>query len=840
MKHLFTALFILMASVTSMYGQTVSLSDAQRKASAFLSTQTAGAKGGAATELQLAYTAQEGDETYYYVFNQSGGGFVIVGGDEAARTILGYVDHGTFDYATAPENVKWWLGQYRQQISNAIKGVKQGTISLSQNAGAKGVNAIARANITPLVKTEWDQVAPYNTAIPKINNNPYDTDYSLATGCIATAAAQIMKRYNYPQNGTGSRSYTISYGGTNTLTFEADFANTTYQWNKMTDSYTYNTYSGDGPGTGTEAENAVATLIYHCGVAAIMSYGQIGNGGSSAFNTEMAKGLISYFGYDKGMTREQRSSYTDDEWAQLIYAELYAGRPVMYSGKTSGGAGHAFVCSGYKYENGYDLYHMNWGWSGHYNGYFPLQGTANGITAFQPDGTGTGGAGAGDAYDQNQELIIGIMPDAGGAPKVTCNSLTLTSNSISPGNSLGVSSSFTNNSFVTLDITFGVKLVNNSTSEETYFEYSNYEDVSWGQGFNFTNYASTSPSMAAGTYTVCPVYKDGEGVWYPMEYDFALPTLTLLAADEGLYATGAPTISDGGYVTPSSGTFTFSVWNNSSSTMNNVQFYGWVYKIINYTYTPIGYIPVKASFAAQETKEVAFNISDYRYTGMSGGQPEPLSAGNTYYIQPTYNSGDLYDDLAEFQCTESQTIDYKLSSAGWGTLCLPFSAEKPAGLTLYEVNDVAGSTLTKSEATEIAMNKAYLVSGTGGTYSFTGPTTPTGQYQNGLLVGNTTSEAVYVPKDCYVMQNLAATGLAFYKVAEDDSQRCSPYKAYLKVPAALSYLYSSLLFTDSTTGIADATDAETQKQTVRKTVKDGRIVIVTPNGTYTTAGTMIK
>ena len=138
------------------------------------------------------------------------------------------------------------------------------------------------------------------------------------------------------------------------------------------------------------------------------------------------------------------------------------------------------------------------------------------------------------------------------------------------------------------------------------------------------------------------------------------------------------------------------------------------------------------------------------------------------------------------------------------------------------------------------MNKAYLVSGTAGTYSFTGPTTPTGQYQNGLLVGNTTSEAVYVPKDCYVMQNLAATGLAFYKVAADDSQRCSPYKAYLKVPAALSYLYSSLLFTDSTTGITSTTDAETQKQGVRKTVKDGRIVIVTPNGTFTTAGTMIK
>lgn len=834
MKHLFTALFILMASVTTVHGQTVSISDAQRKASAFLSTQTAGAKGGAATELQLAYTAQDGDETYYYVFNQSGGGFVIVGGDEAARTILGYVDHGTFDYATAPENVKWWLGQYQQQISNAIKGVKQGIISLSQNAGAKGVNAIARANINPLVTTEWDQVAPYNTAIPKFYPaySYTDPNNATATGCVATAAAQVMFYHKYPTTGTGSKTYESGYG----KTYSADFGSTTYQWSKMTTTYTYNSYTGTDSGTGTDAENAVATLMYHCGVAASMNYCTFYNGGSEASTTTLGQGMISYFGYDRGMTLERRDYYSDDAWAEMIYAELASDRPVIYSGST-GSAGHAFICDGYKYDDGYDLYHMNWGWHGNCNGFFPLQGTANGVKALTPDGTGSGGGAAGSSYDQGQDVLIGIMPDAGGTPKVTCNSLTLTNNSISPGNSLGISSSFTNNSFVTLDITFGAKLVNNSTSAETYLEYSSFGEVSWGEGFNFTNSASTSASMAAGTYTVYPVYKDGEGVWHPMLYDFALPTLTVLAADEGLYVTGAQTISDGGYVTPNSGTFTVRIWNNSSAAINEGTITAYVWK--NGGGYNVGSINAIVNFAAQEEKDVTFDFTNYYYIGYSSGQA--LEAGANYTIQPYYGGYPIkYSSSSSFQCTESQTIDYKLSSAGWGTLCLPFSAEKPAGLTLYEVNDVAGSTLTKSEATEIAMNKAYLVSGTAGTYSFTGPTTPTGQYQNGLLVGNTTSEAVYVPKDCYVMQNLAATGLAFYKVAADDTQRCSPYKAYLKVPAALSYLYSSLLFTDSTTGITSTTDAETQKQSVRKTVKDGRIVIVTPNGTFTTAGTMIK
>lgn len=838
MKHLFTALFILMASVTTMYGQTVSPSDAQQKASAFLSKHTAGAKGGAAAELQLAYTAQEGDETYYYVFNHSGGGFVIVGGDEAARTILGYVDHGTFDYATAPENVKWWLGQYRQQISNAIKGVKQGTISLSQNAGAKGVNAIARANIAPLVTTEWDQVAPYNTAIPKIAGNSYTTNGALATGCVATAAAQIMKYHNYPTKGTGSNSYTQSWNsGAITLTFEANFGETTYQWNKMENSYTYNTYGGDGPGTGTEAENAVATLIYHCGVAANMKYGQLSGKGSSASTAVLGQGMISYFGYDKGMSLEERALYSDDDWAEMIYAELASDRPVIYSGST-GSAGHAFICDGYKYEGGYDLYHMNWGWNGNCNGFFPLQGTANGVKALTPDGTGSGGGSAGSSYDQDQDVLIGIQPNKGGALKLKmkCNAFTISS-SASAGASASFSGTFFNTSLQTTDLTWGIQLVNQSTDDVTNIEVETWDDVAYNEGFS-TNSAITIPvSQAPGAYTAYPAYKDENGAWQKMASSLSMPTLTVNAAGEGLIVNGTPTVSNGGYVTSNSGTFTVTVWNNSSSALENASFRAWVYSINGLSLTGIGLIDVTENFAAGETKDVVFDIAQYNYAWVTNGAP--MANGNNYSIAAQYN-GKKITDYISMTCTAPQTIDYKLSSAGWGTLCLPFSAEKPAGLTLYEVNDVAGSTLTKSEATEIAMNKAYLVSGTAGTYSFTGPTTPTGQYQNGLLVGNTTSEAVYVPKDCYVMQNLAATGLAFYKVAEDDSQRCSPYKAYLKVPAALSYLYSSLLFTDSTTGITSTTDAETQKQSVRKTVKDGRIVIVTPNGTFTTAGTMIK
>jgi len=823
--------------MTAMGQQTVSVADARAKATAFLN-RNAGAKGGTVTtDVQLAYTAQQGAETYYYVFNNGSdgkGGFVIIGGDETARTILGYSDNGTFDYATAPENMKWWLSQYEQQISAAIKN--GGTTAAAK--GSMGLKSIARADIPYFVKSEWDQVAPYNTAIPKIGGNAYTSKYSLATGCVATAAAQIMKYYEHPKTtSTGSHSYNITYTNAGTITFSANFGETTYDWDSMAVRYEYNKFSGGEQGSGKRSERAVATLMYHCGVAANMSYGQLAGSGSSAYDTNMGAGLVKYFDYDKSMTREARTGYNDDQWAALIYSELEAGRPVLYGGQTSGGAGHAFVCSGYKNFEDNDLFHINWGWSGNYNGYFPLQGTVNGVVALKPDGTGSGGAEAGSAYDREQDIIIGIKPNAGGAPKVTCESLTLKSGSISPGNSLGIDMSVRNNSFLTLSFTVGLKLVNQSTSDITYLEYTSYpfENKSWGQGSAFTDYASTEVTLAGGTYKAYPVYKDDEGNWHPLVYSFEEPTLNVMALGEGPAVNGTETISNGGYVTPKSGTFTVSIWNNSSSKLENATFTAYVWGDGTYN---IGSINATATIEAHETQDVVFDFANYDYSGATYGAP--LVAGNNYHTRIYYNGSSVKGSSnVYFQCATKLDIAYKLSSLGWGTICLPYSAEKPEGMTLYNVTGNSGGTLITTEATEIEMNTPYLVSGTAGTYDFSGPTTPTGTHTNGLLTGNTASEDISVPEGSFVMQNLTSKlGLAFYKVV-GNTQKCSPYKAYLTLPSGLSGLFSALLFTDGTTGI-ESIEATDSQQTTRKVVKNGRLTIETPQGIFSATGARMK
>ena len=827
MKHyLLTLLLLTMSAMTALGQQTVSVEEAQAKAAAFLN-HSAGAKGGTVTtDVQLAYTAQQGNETYYYVFNNGSngqGGFVIIGGDETARTILGYSDNGAFDPNNMPENMKWWLSQYEQQISAAIKN--GGTTAAAK--GGMGPKSIARADIDTLCLTLWDQGKPYNAAISG------NIGYTFVTGCVATAMAQIMKKYEYPAQGIGSKTYQSETLKNN---YTADFGNTTYQWTKMTDAYG-NSYSG------TAAEDAVATLMYHCGVAAEMDYTI--TKGSSASSYTAAQGMIDYFNYDKGMSYEKRTYYSDDAWAEMIYAELYAGRPVLYSGSTSLNQGHAFVCDGYKYDGEYDLFHMNWGWSGYCNGYFPLQGTAGTVKALTPNGSGTGGGTAGYAYDQSQSVVIGIQPNKSNKLKLKMQCIAFSiATSGTAGSGIQYSGTFYNTSLQSTDLTIGIRLVNQSTNEETDMEATTWSGVNPNEGYTITNGSVVIPANTpAGTYSAYPIYKNENDTWQKMDSNLEAPTITILAAGEGLVVNGTPTISNGGYVTPNSGIYSISIWNNSSEDINNASFRAIIYYRTtigenSYQFTPMGFIDATTSFMAGETEDVVFDFKNYNYEYLVGGIP--MTAGNTYYIVPTYNNSNLHERIS-FQCTEKQTISYKLSSAGWGTLCLPFSAAIPDGLTMYEVTGTNGNELVKTSVDKIEINKAYLVSGTPGTYDFSGPTTPMGQHTNGLLVGNTESGDVFVPIGSYVMQNLPSkSGLAFYKVTLTDRQRCSQYKAYLKPSSGLTSLYSALLFTDGTTGIESIDATDEQQDTVRKVLKNGRLTIETPQGSFTPAGARMK
>lgn len=325
----------------------------------------------------------------YYVFPfGENKGFAIVSGDDDMPEIVGYADHGTYDANNMPAAMAAFLNNYRA----TIEAMKQGNASAIKNiAEAKALranNTRATTAVSPLLgDIKWNQSEPYNNMCPK-----YDGTNLSATGCVATAMAQVMMYWKYPKELKADiNEYETS---THKLTIAGETKGQKYDWDNMLPTYTNNNY------TQTEAD-AVAKLMLHCGKAVKMDYNK--ESGANVTPAILAK----YFGYDSDLMLDlPRSSFTLAEWTALIDQELQARRPILYSGQTTDG-GHQFVCDG---SDGNGLYHINWGWGGFQDGYFD-------ITILNP---GQGGIGAGnvtDGYNRSCYMIIGIQPDNGKVDK---------------------------------------------------------------------------------------------------------------------------------------------------------------------------------------------------------------------------------------------------------------------------------------------------------------------------------------------------------------------------------------------------------------------------------------
>lgn len=180
----YSLLLILLAAGMSAKSQQLSQNDAAEIARGFwVRHSIEQRKVRKNVEPELSYTASKGDEILFYIFN-SADGFVIVSGDSCTESILGYSESGTFDYDEAPEDFKWWLNQYSSQIHTAIS---------TGSKAAKVYKLASKADVVPLLTTQWNQFSPYNG---KLANSSY------ATGCVATAMAQVMKYYSYPATST--------------------------------------------------------------------------------------------------------------------------------------------------------------------------------------------------------------------------------------------------------------------------------------------------------------------------------------------------------------------------------------------------------------------------------------------------------------------------------------------------------------------------------------------------------------------------------------------------------------------------------------------------------------
>lgn len=302
----------------------------------------------------------------YYAFNLEQG-YVIVSGDDEMTELVGYAENGFFDAENVPPQMQLWLDGYAEYVAAVQSGkAKARKILLSDSPSVV---------VEPLVTTKWNQDAPFNNFAPEYTDDNNNTQ-RCATGCAATAMAQIMKFHNWPEQGVGHYSYEHQSFGT----ISSNFSEHVYDWTDMIDRYNNGEYSN------VQAD-AVALLMKDCGVSLNMNYGPVS--GASIYSYTPA--FKNYFRYSSRTVN--RSGCETAEFTKIITDELQEGRPIIYCGTGEDG-GHAFVVDGY--DTNYFL-HVNWGWGGYSDGYFDMN-------YMDPAGLGIGG-GSG-AFKWNQGIVL--------------------------------------------------------------------------------------------------------------------------------------------------------------------------------------------------------------------------------------------------------------------------------------------------------------------------------------------------------------------------------------------------------------------------------------------------
>jgi Peptidase C10 family/GEVED domain/Spi protease inhibitor/Viral BACON domain/Putative binding domain, N-terminal len=286
-----------------------------------------------------------------YAVNFRQGGFVLLSADDRARPVLGVCYEGVFDEKVHVPALDWMMHEWSQQIAHivrndiaAIPDIAREWATWRMSAFPSSASAAPACPlpvvVAPLLATTWNQGCYYNASCPIDGGGSCGRTW---TGCGATAMAQSMKYYAWPATGTGTYSYTPpSYP-----LQSANYGATTYLWASM-------------PNNVTAANPAVAQLMHQCGVALDMNYGTTE---STCYFSVLNDAMKKHFRYSLSTQGRSKLLYTDAQWDVVLRTELNAARIVPYNGGP-----HIWVCDGY--QTGPDLYHMNWGWGGTYNGYY--------------------------------------------------------------------------------------------------------------------------------------------------------------------------------------------------------------------------------------------------------------------------------------------------------------------------------------------------------------------------------------------------------------------------------------------------------------------------------------
>ncbi len=391
MKKLLCLAMLVLAAITVSAGQ-VDLATAQQAAQRLLMNKAHNGRlmttAPAVKWIHQERNSSRTDMVAYYIVNTDRG-FVVVSGDDRAQEILGYGDAEIKDMKSLPENMRFWLSYYKQQMEY-----------LQAHPGMVVTKPVFRdgQSVEEMLEARWDQGSPYYGQCPR------DGDTRALTGCACTSLAQVFYHWQYPTEPTPVvPGYTTNNGK---FTLDA-LPSVTFDWDNMLPTYRLGQYE-------TVNATAVAQLMRYIGQAERMNYDKAG---SDAWEDDIVRACET-FGYEDAVavykatmnfeTGEETTYINDEDWHALMVEELLAGRPFVfcafdYSNVYQSYSGHAFNVDGYDASDG--TFHINWGWSGVGNGNFAMNAFAN----------------QGSNYHLGQRIVKNIYPSIAVAPTIKVN-----------------------------------------------------------------------------------------------------------------------------------------------------------------------------------------------------------------------------------------------------------------------------------------------------------------------------------------------------------------------------------------------------------------------------------
>ena len=363
------AFFILLGSI-SLQAAPVSRSQALEIAKMVLAAQPATKSAG---DVKFLWDGEDIAtkstlDPAFYVFGRDNGGFVIIAGNDNVRPILAISDHNTFEVENMPDNVKWWMERMKFWVREQKEATPEVQALWSKYIVTKGGRISGEVlNKVEHLTPEWGQGNPYNGKCPI---DPSTSKQSL-TGCVAAVLSEVLTTlsglspYNtfMATHATGTiEAYTVPTGY---VSAETPYTlGTAYDWENLRKLETDNDVVTAQTASPSVIEN-LAQLMADMGAIMHAQY----SSGSTGAVTQYADDYLSvYMGFNKGAYFEYAEDHTSSEWEALLKAQL-VDHPLVYSGRRESG-GHAFAFDGYGEYDGANVFHVNFGWSGNWNGYY--------------------------------------------------------------------------------------------------------------------------------------------------------------------------------------------------------------------------------------------------------------------------------------------------------------------------------------------------------------------------------------------------------------------------------------------------------------------------------------